>query len=217
MVFKGAIFDMDGTLLDSMHVWKTFGKEYLKSKGFFPKDNITDSFAPLTLKEAAERMRTDYGISDSVPIIESDVNALVENEYFNEILPKEGVAEMLKAFHKAGIRMCIATVTDRYLAEAVLERTGLIGYFKEIFTSGETGAGKNEPKMFELALSSLGTPKKETFVFEDSWYAIKTAKAAGFPVAAVYDRHSNHREEEIRAIADVYLESIMQWRDKLPL
>ncbi len=217
MGIEGAIFDMDGTLLDSMHVWRTFGKEYLISKGYFPEKNITDSLAPLTLREAAEYMRLKYGVEDSVSTIENGVNALVENEYFNEIQPKEGVPEMLEAFKRAGIKMCVATVTDRYLAEAALERTNLLGYFKEIFTCGEVGAGKREPKMFEIALSSLGTPKEKTFVFEDSWFAIQTAKAAGFPVAAVYDRFANRHEADIRAMADVYLEKIPQWRDKLPL
>lgn len=215
MVIKGAIFDMDGTLLDSMYVWKSFGKEYLRRKGIFTKDDMRDKLAPMTLKQAAEMFRSDFGITDSVAQIESDVNKIVEDEYFYKIMPKEGVVELLDAFSAAGIRMCVATLTDRYLVEAVFKRTGLLGYFEKIFTCSELGISKNDPAVFEMAREALGTPKEHTVVFEDSRYAMKTAKGSGFPVVAVKDEYTHYCEAEIRELADVYLETVTEWKKKL--
>ena len=101
----------------------------------------------------------------------------------------------------------------RALVEAALERCGVLSCFGRIFTCGEVGHGKNEPHIFEAALRFLGTGREETLVFDDALYAVRTAKKAGFPVAAVYDSHEKGRDE-VRALADVYLENLAQL-DKL--
>ena len=90
-----------------------------------------------------------------------------------------------------------------------MERCGVLSCFGKIFTCGEVGRGKDEPRIFEEALRFLGTPKSETVVFEDALYAVRTAKEAGFPVAAVYDSHEKERDK-VRALADVYLEELTQ-------
>ena len=217
MRLEGAIFDMDGTLLDSMHVWKNYGAEYLKGKGIFPKKSLRERLTPLTLTQAAEVFRSDFGVKDPVNTIERDVNKLVEDEYFHKVLPKDGVPEMLRAFKDAGVKMCIATATDRYLVEAAMERTGLAEFFCGIFTCGEVGSGKTEPEIFERALKLLGTSKERTAVFEDSWYAMETAQNAGFPIVAIYDIHAKKYEELIRGAADVYLEDVCTWRDSIEI
>jgi hydroxymethylpyrimidine kinase/phosphomethylpyrimidine kinase len=100
--------------------------------------------------------------------------------------------------------MCVATVTDRYLAEAALERLGVRRYFSEIFTTAEVGHDKTSPHIYRTALAHLGTEKSETVVFEDAYHALMTAKKDGFPVAAVYDRHETKRIE-MKAAADYYV------------
>ena len=107
------------------------------------------------------------------------------------------------------MKLCLATATDRCLVEAALERCGVLSHFGEIFTCNAVGHGKDEPHIFEAALRFLGTRKPETIVFDDALYAIRTAKEAGFPVAAVYDRHEK-AQDQIRALADVYLEELTQ-------
>ena len=126
---------------------------------------------------------------------------------------KAGVKELLAQLQGSKVKLCIATATDRYLVEAAFERCGVLSCFGEIFTCNEVGHGKDEPEIFEAALRFLGTKKAETVVFDDALYAIKAAKAAGFPVAAVYDSHEKN-QEEIRALSDLYLKDLTQL-DKL--
>jgi HAD superfamily hydrolase (TIGR01509 family) len=94
--------------------------------------------------------------------------------------------------------------------EVALRRCGVLSYFGEIFTCNEVGHGKDEPHIFEAALRFLGTERAETIVFDDALYALRTAKAAGFPVAAVYDSHEN-AQAEVQTLADVYLENLAQF------
>lgn len=213
MKISGAIFDVDGTLLDSMSIWDTIGADYLRSIGYIPRENLNEIFKNMSLLQAAEYYRNEYGVTLRVEEIMSGVNAMLEQFYQYEAPLKPGAAELLARLRQNRVKLCIATATDRYLVEAALERCGVLSCFGEIFTCNEVGHGKDEPDIFEAALRFLGTEKAETVVFDDAFYAVKTAKEAGFPVAAVYDRHEKN-SEEIRALADLYLEDLTQL-DKL--
>jgi HAD superfamily hydrolase (TIGR01509 family) len=203
-MIKGAIFDLDGTLLDSMSIWDTIGEIYLRSLGIEPRENLAETFKTFTLEESAEYYRTHYGVTLSVGEIVDGVNGMIEDLYRNTVPLKNGVAEFLERLWKNGVKMCVATVTDRYLVEAALTRLQVRQYFGEIFTSAEVGCGKNEPTIYRVALDYLGTDKRETLVFEDVLHALMTAKGDGFPVAAVYDEHEE-RQEELKEIADLYI------------
>ena len=203
-MIKGAIFDLDGTLLDSMFIWDTIGEDYLRSIGIEPRENLAETFKTFTLEESAEYYRTHYGVTLSVEKIVNGVNLMIEDFYRNTVLLKEGVAEFLARLSNGGVKMCIATVTDKYLVEAALIRLNVRQYFGEIFTTAEVGCGKNDPKIYRTALAYLGTEKRETLVFEDVLHALMTAKNDGFPVAAVYDKHEI-RQTEMKANGDYYI------------
>jgi hydroxymethylpyrimidine kinase/phosphomethylpyrimidine kinase len=203
-MIKGAIFDLDGTLLDSMFIWDTIGEIYLRSLGIEPRENLAETFKTFTLEESAEYYRTHYGVTLSVEEIVDGVNGMIEGYYINEVELKNGVEVFIKKLHDDGVKMCVATVTDRYLVEAALERLEIKGYFSEIFTAAEVGYDKTTPQIYRVALSHLGTEKSETVVFEDAYHALITAKKDGFPVAAVYDEHEK-RQVEMRASADYYI------------
>ena len=203
-MIKGAIFDLDGTLLDSMSIWDTIGEDYLRSLGIEPRENLAETFKTFTLEESAEYYRTHYGVTLSVEEIVNGVNLMIEDFYRNTVLLKEGVADFLAKLSNDGVKMCIATVTDKYLVEAALIRLNVRQYFGEIFTTAEVGCGKNDPKIYRTALAYLGTEKQETLVFEDVLHALMTAKNDGFPVAAVYDEHES-RQNEMRLVADYYI------------
>lgn len=205
MKISGAIFDMDGTLTDSMYVWKDIGKKYLISCGITPRETLRSDIKNKSLVQTTDYFIIEYGLNKTrVEIIEG-INSLVEPMYRDEVLPKKGVMTLLQKFKDKGIKMCVATATDRYLAELVLKKNGLLDFFSEIFTGSEVGAGKDNPLIFEKALEHLGTLKNETLVFEDALYAIKTAKNSGFKVVGVYDDHSKRNTDEIKAIADYYI------------
>ena len=209
MRIRGAIFDVDGTLLDSMFIWDTIGETYLRSIGYQPKENLNETFKNMSLHQAARYYQTEYGVTLSIDEIMDGVNAMLERYYRFEVPLKPGVAELLERLRQDGVKLCIATATDRHLVEAALDRCGVLSCFGEIFTCNEVGHGKDEPDIFEVALRFLGTRREETLVFDDALYAVRTAKEAGFPVAAVYDSHERS-QAEVRARSDLYLEDLTQ-------
>ena len=209
MRIRGAIFDVDGTMLDSMFIWDTIGETYLRSIGYQPKENLNETFKNMSLHQAARYYQTEYGVTQSIDEIMDGVNAMLERYYRFEVPLKPGVAELLEWLRQDGVKLCIATATGRHLVEAALERCGVLSCFGAIFTCNEVGHGKDEPDIFEEALRFLGTEKAETVVFDDALYAVRTAKEAGFPVAAVYDSHERS-QAEVRARSDLYLEDLTQ-------
>ena len=203
-MIKGAIFDLDGTLLDSMFIWDTIGEDYLRSLGKEPHEDLKEAFMTLTLEEAAIYYRENYGVTLSVKEIVDGVNSMVEQTYRTKVTLKPGISEYLAWLKEDGVRMCVATVTDRYLVEETLERLGVRHYFSEIFTCAEVGFGKDKPIIYQKALEHLGTEKSDTYVFEDLPFALNTAKTDGFPTVGVYDRHEAH-QDELKELADYYI------------
>lgn len=213
MEINGAIFDLDGTLLDSMPTWCRVGSEYLISRGLMPESGLDDKFKAMTIVQGAEYLRKNYGITDSVREIVDGINKTMERFYSGVIKTKPGVAEMLHKMRERNIKLCIATATDRYLVEKALKHCGIDGFFEKIFTCSEVGCGKEKPLIFEKALEWLKTPRETTWVFEDALYSIRTAKAAGFKIAAIYDEYSKCDTAAIRELCDEYIVSYPEWSE----
>ena len=203
-MLKGAIFDFDGTLVDSMFIWDTIGEDYLRTLNIEPRKDLRMALMPLTLEEAAQYFRDQYGVMLSIQEIVDGVNRMVERIYRTKVTLKPNVDAYLSFLKESHIPMCVATVTDRYLVEETLERLGILKYFCQIFTCAEVGSGKDKPDIYQKALSFLGTKKEETYVFEDALFALKTAKADGFHTVSVYDRHELG-QEEVKTLADFYI------------
>lgn len=204
---KGAIFDLDGTLIDSMFIWDTIGEEYLISRGICPEKGLNEKFKNMSIVQAAEYYQTAYGIAESVEEITAGVNGMIDHLYAQVVTVKEGVLQLLEKYRSLGVKMCIATATDRYMVEATLKNNGIAEYFSHIFTCTEVGFGKDSPIIYEKALRALGTKKSETLVWEDALYAIQTAKSAGFIVAGIYDSSSEKQQEKIKELSDFYITS----------
>ena len=122
-MIKGAIFDFDGTLVDSMFIWDTFGEDYLRTLGKAPKENLTETFKTFTLEQAAEYYRAHYGVTLSVGEIVDGVNKMVAEIYRTKVTLKSGVLEFLRDLQGKGVKMCVATVTDRPITNAGLTCT----------------------------------------------------------------------------------------------
>ena len=208
-MLKGAIFDLDGTLFDSMFIWDTAGEAYLRSMGIEPKEDLQKVLKPMSLLQSATYIHEKYRLSLTEKEIMDGINRTVEDFYFHTVQPKEGVIEFLEQMKKQGVRMCIATATDRYQAQAALNRCGMEAFFSEIFTCTDVGHGKDEPVIFEKALEHLGITKADTVVFEDAYHAAKTAKADGFIVAAVYDSHET-KQAKLHLVSDCFIENFTQ-------
>lgn len=209
MKIKGAIFDLDGTLLDSMPIWENIGSEYLISKGISPEPGINESLRVMSLCDAALYVKNKYSLPDSTEEMMNDINKMTEFHYFNDVLPKDGIINFLEYLKSKGVKMCIATATDRYLAQAALERNNMSCYFGKIFTCTEVGKGKNKPDIFIEALQYLGMDISSVCVFEDALYAAFTAKNAGFNLCSVFDK-SEPDDQKLKNISDVYIKSFKE-------
>lgn len=215
-MLKGAIFDFDGTLFDSMFLWDTAGETYLRSIGIGPESNLHEILKPMSLHQSAQYIRNQYHIPLPIEEIINGINRTVEDFYFHTVGPKAGVIDFLEELQRRNIKMCIATATDRYLVEAALKRCRMERFFAGIFTCTEIGYGKDKPVIFQRAMAHLHTTKANTVVFEDAYHAAKTAKSDGFITVAVFDSHEK-KQAELRSISDCYIESFTQTEHFLSL
>lgn len=210
-MIQGAIFDVDGTLLDSMSVWANIGADYLRFLGYEPRENLNETFKSMSLYQAACYYQSEYGVTLSTEEIIAGVNDRIGQFYRERAGLKPGVAGFLRQLREKGVKMCIATATDRPLVEAALERCGVLAYFSDIFTCFSVGHGKDEPVIYRTALEHLQTARVKTIVFEDALYAARTARRDNFVTAAVYDAYEKH-QAELRAAADLYITDFTDWK-----
>lgn len=205
---KFAIFDMDGTLVDSMPFWKNLASDYLHSKGLqeIPTD-IMERIRPLTMSESGALFQQEFGLTGDP---EAEMNTIMEEHYQSDIPLKPGVQDHLQALRKKGVRMCVASATAESLIEACLARLGVLDHFAFLLSCETVGAGKSSPLVYREAARKLGANRSEIAVYEDALYAVRTAKEDGFHVVAVYDDSAANHWQQIEALAD---ESILNWED----
>lgn len=207
MRLQSAIFDMDGTLLDSMGMWRTRASSLVLSHGAVPPPDLDRRVSSMSLQEGAAYCKRVCGLSGSVDALTEELWAQIQNFYETQVQPKPGLVEFLSVLKMQGVWMYVATATDRPLAEAALRRAGIDGFFRGLVTTREAGVSKRDgPEVYERALRRLRSTKRDTVVFEDALYALRTAKAAGFRTAAVYDP-SEPDQAEMRRLAEYYITS----------
>ena len=203
-----AIFDMDGTLIDSMVFWKNLATEYLTSKGILQitADSL-EHIKPMTMSESAALFRREFGLTGDV---EAQMNEMMEDHYRNDIPLKPGVWEDLENLHRQGVRMCVASATAEHLMESCLTRLGVRQYFEFLLSCETVGAGKRSPLVYQEAARRLGAVPGQIAVYEDALYAVQTAKAAGFHVVGVYDDSAADSWQAIEQESD---EVVLNWEE----
>lgn len=208
----GAIFDVDGTLLDSMPIWEDAGEKYLQTIGIVARPELGEILFPMSMEDAAAYMKKEYALSETIEEIVAGVAGVIDDFYRNQVPLKEGAEYLLQELKARGVRMVIATSGDKELVEAAFSRLGVREYFEKIFTCTEVGAGKSKPDIFLKAAEFLKMSPEEIWVFEDALHAIETAKNAGFPVAGIHDKSSERQREEIEKVCDMYLEKLKNFK-----
>lgn len=204
------IFDLDGTLLDSLSVWVDSDREFITGMGYEYDSGCSLAMKKMHFDSACEYLVREYSLPFSAEETGRRILAIVEEHYINGISLKRGAEEFLAAARGAGVKMCVATSNKKSLAEASLKARGMMEYFEFVLTSDEMGCGKDSPEIFLKAAEMLGGKPDETIVFEDSIHAVRSAKAAGFKIAGVYDSLCGDEFTEIQKYADISVTSFTE-------
>jgi len=202
---KAVIFDLDGTLVDSMWIWKQIDVDYLSKRGFDLPANLQKEVEGMSFTETAQYFKYKFEIEDSIEEIKIEWSQMADGFYLNKISLKAGAGSLLTYLKMSGIKMGIGTSNARSLAEMVLKRHRIIEYFDSIRTSCEVKKGKPEPDVFLKVAEDLGVEPKECLVFEDTYAGVLAAKRAGMKVIAVADELSFPYKNEISSLADRYI------------
>jgi HAD superfamily hydrolase (TIGR01509 family) len=204
------IFDLDGTLVDSMWMWKSIDIEYLGKFGIsFPED-LQRSIEGMSFSETAIYFKKRFGLEDSLDQIKSDWNAMAWDKYLNEVPLKEGVPELLEYLKKNHIPAGIATSNSKELVELIIEKHGIGNYFTSIRTSCEVPKGKPSPDIYLLVAKDLKVEPSRCLVFEDVLQGIMAGKNAEMRVCAVYDEFSEDDLEQKKRLADYYVRTLTE-------
>lgn len=210
---KGAIFDADGTLLDSMPIWEDAAARFLAGLGIEAEPDLGDTMFRLSLDEGAAYLKRtylagDHGLSMTEEEIKEGVLGVIRDFYVYQVQPKAGARRFLEELAARKVTMYIATSSNREHIRAALERLGLLRFFDGMITCEEAGASKREPRIFLMAAERMGLSPEDIFVFEDVIHAIRSAGSAGFTTVGVYDAASAADNEAMRAECAIYLHSL---------
>ena len=179
-MIKSAVFDADGTLLDSLHVWRQTDEEYMASIGKRLDPDAYKAFGKLTYGQSVSYIKNHYGLEMPEEEISAGIMAIVMKKYETEVTAKDGIAELLQRLLDNNVKMAVATANDRKLVCRALRSTGLRRYFTHVVSCDEIGVGKDDAEVYVRAAELLGCTPQETLVVEDDKGYIKAARDAGF-------------------------------------
>lgn len=208
MEITGAIFDMDGTIVDSLPFWDVFwprlGARYLNDPTFQPEAEAERSMRTMTLRALADRLHEEYGFAESGEELFRVADEMCERFYEEEVEMKAGAIEFLEHCKRRGIKMCIASASAMNLIDIAMRRFNLHRFFPRVISCIEVGCGKDRPDVFIAAHEYLGTAKESTWVFEDSIVAIETSVKAGYKTVGIFDRNG-FEQDRLRALSTEYI------------
>lgn len=211
-VIRGAVFDVDGTLLDTMPAWHSIGSAYLRKLGIVPEQDLDSILFAMTVEEAAAYLRRAYALPQSEHEIIRGCISGMEEFYSCHAQLKKGAADLLARLASRGTPMMTVTCGSRKLQEAAMDRLGIRHFFMETVFCGERGLNKNGPAAYLYAAGQMGLEPAQILVFEDALHGIRSAKAAGFHVCAVADAASMEDRREIEETADLCVEDFTEVR-----
>ncbi|HAG12683.1 MAG TPA: hypothetical protein DCG49_02345 [Ruminococcus sp.] len=207
MKYKGIIFDMDGTLLDSMEMWRGLDRRFLRENGIEPPADISEIVKNMTVERSAEYFTERFSLNMTPQQVIERVEAIATDEYRFYLPLKDGAKAFLEQAAARKIPCALASVTYRSLLDAALERLGIAQYFKTVLTPDAEIAGKHDPAIYRKAAEILGTAPAETIVIEDALYAAETAKQAGFFTVGFRDITGKEEWEKLTALCDITVDT----------
>ena len=208
MKITGAIFDMDGTLVDSLGfwdvLWAALGEKYKNDKGFRPDPITEKAVRTAPLYDAMCLVHKNCGLGESGEEVFRTTDKMLKDFYAETVELKPGVLEFLEHLKKERVKMCVASATAPHLISVLMEKFGLSRFFPRIISCSDVGKGKEHPDVFIFAHDFLGTEKESTWIFEDSIVALETATKAGYKTVGIYDKY-NFGIDRVKEISTVYI------------
>lgn len=214
MKFKGAIFDLDGTVFESMYVWRQIDIDFLNKRGLDVPEDYLDKIVSLNFDEAAQFTIERFGFSETKEEIIKEWFDMAIYAYGHDVGYKPHAKEYLDYLKQKNIPMAVATSSDEALYLATFEHLGLNGYFDKIVTAKEVGCGKNQPDIYIEAAQRLNIDISDCVVFEDIYMGMKSANEAGFFTVIMEDESSKRQREQLKAEAGIYITDFSQLLEK---
>lgn len=202
---EGAVFDLDGTLLDSMGIWEQIDIRFLQKRHLKATKDYVQAVTPMGFQQAAEYTISRFGLKESAAAIIAEWNDMVQDAYAHEIALKPYAKEYLLYLKQSGIKLGVATALTPNLYEAALKNNGIFNLFSAFSHLAEVRRGKGYPDIYLSAAKKLNVEPQDCIVFEDIADGIRGAKAGGFRTCGVYDRYSEYESDKIRSLSDQYI------------
>lgn len=204
---KGAIFDMDGTILDSIAVWDKIDVDFLKARGIDVPGDYARTISTMTGEECARYTIDRFKLTDTVEALIKEWDERALFEYANNLELKKGAKAYIERLKARGVKIALATSSSKVLYEAALKHTGVYELFDVFISTDETGISKRDPHVYHIAAERLGVNINDCVVYEDVPTAVVTAKSTGARVVAVWDKRWDKEKNEVNKIADKYIYS----------
>lgn len=204
---EAVIFDLDGTLVDSMWMWREIDVEYLSKFGIEVPNDLQQAVEGMSFSETAQYFKDRFNLPDPIEVIKAQWNQMAWDKYGNEVALKKGVIEFLEELRRSGIKTGIATSNSKELVEHVLKSLNITQYFDSVRTSCEAKKGKPAPDIYLLVAKDLQVDPKDCLVFEDLALGIMAGKSAGMRVCTVFDPYSEDDIDRKRELADYYIDT----------